>query len=134
MKTKNVLEQPIFQNVRLQTDAFNFYYVNGPDEQRLAVIMVGVKDGLYARGISICSSSEKPGFNKATGIQYAASRMLKAFKHRRNEQDISTTSFKWSVQDFESSTKGVFEFKVEYNAKLTDHEKYIMTKAYNNGN
>ena len=96
--------------------------------------MIGVKNGIYSRGISICSASEKSGFTKAIGIQYAARRLLRAVKLRRIEQVINPMSSRHSVQDFSIVSHGEFMYKVAFNVKLTKHEEYIMTKVNNNGN
>lgn len=130
------VSHPIIKQLDENLDLYNFYYVRNNDGHPIGIVLLGKKGDIVCRGISICGDEEEK-FDKLEGLKYAGQRVLRAFKHGKSEAPLDPLSKYYAVRDLFAHFGGDDLHKVVYNATLTEHEKYILSKsekAQTNGN
>ncbi len=120
-----------------------FYYLRDKTNRPVVTICIEERNGVYARGIAVCSVSDNPC--KSTGRVKAAGRVNKAFGNKRNvcgpmdadsmyKIDHALCTFTLPVWGTELIKEGLFwgeggTFLGIYDAVLSKREQRIMKVA-----
>ncbi len=83
----------------------------------IGAVVVLEKDDMIARGISICAEGDI--FSKKVGRELARDRAWKALRWQKSFGKIRRS-------DIKSIVEPIMSYRLEYNATLTDYEKYLL--------
>jgi len=134
IKHSTLIQSPMYYALRQQDLIFTVYYIRynkyiNPEMKRspcAVVVLAQNKDKILTRGIAICSSSES-NFNAMYGFELAAIRVLKAFKHKEDEE---FQTHEYEIQNKALATFKLYAEKAElpvkkglYNATMTKKEE-----------
>lgn len=106
----------------------HFYYIRQIAKgkfPRITVCLLKFADGIFCRGISLCSFSE-PKFMRKKAFAMAKGRAVQAHIHRNNVQRIKRTEAR---KVLDSCQRSDFWFKGEFNVEPFYMEKMMLEKG-----
>lgn len=124
-----------------QVDEYIYYIRDHDNRPMVTVCLIRNKDGMYARGIAICSLSET-GPDKSVGRMYAHGRAMRAFKKATKCFNKATVAqqTQWSPVNRVEAYKSLmmanqpilpmenFYVKSVYNPKFNSIEEQLIKK------
>lgn len=116
-------------------ETYMYYLRASKGEAPTAAIAIGLHNGVYARGVSICSTDEQ--FSRKEGRKLAISRMNRAFGWRKNSGVIGMPIPKCGVRqvawEFLALWARDFDrdigYKSEYDIEPTQFEQYMFSRT-----
>ena len=101
-------------------DDHRHYYIRDNDNNPIGAVVIAKNDGVYVRGISVCSVNDR--FSKTEAIKYAGRRVFKALKKGRHCERIDITSHPspTSIRRFQMQSNG--QLNVDGGTYLSQHD------------
>ena len=124
---KDEWENEESENKELEDKVF-YYHLRDYTMKPMVTVCIMRTDGIYTRGVSICSLKEMPV--KAVGRELAADRAIQALRTEASELPVYRDEADEVLEQVEGSP--VFEFKSEYSPNLTVFERRLFGLDYDN--